>query len=157
MLVKQGREFLFLSIIKNVKHLFIYKTFIMETIISRRSWLNYVALLLLLPAIWFFGINLLNEAGIHEPYNASEPVLESLGIRKTPGWNINLLILLGPIIALLLAAMQVLHIESHFSKEQFQFSITIRRKWFPLSIVFVSVLMLTALFTYLVGENLIIL
>lgn len=126
----------------------------METISSRRNWLNFLALLLVLPSAWFFCINILNEAGINGLYNASQPVLESLGIREQFGWNINLLIVFGPVIALLLSALQVLHIEWNFSKEQFQFTITIRRKWFPLFIAFLSVLLLTALFIYLAGENL---
>ncbi|MBC7874221.1 MAG: hypothetical protein H7Y01_09510 [Ferruginibacter sp.] len=126
----------------------------METITSRRNWLNFVALLLVVPCAWFFCVNILNEAGINGPYNVSQPVLESLGIREQFGWNFNLLILFGPVIALLLSGLQVLHIEWNFSKEQFQFNITIRRKWFPLFIAFLSVLMLTVLFIYLAGENL---
>ena len=126
----------------------------MEAITSRRNWLNFVALLLVLPSVWFFCINILNEAGINGPYNASQPVLESLGIREQFVWNINLLIVFGPVIALLLSALQTLHIEWNSSKEQFQFTITIRRKWFPLFIAFLSVLMLTALFIYQAAENL---
>jgi hypothetical protein len=126
----------------------------MKTISSRRNWLNFAALLLVLPSIWFFCINIMNEAGINGPYNASQPALESLGIREQFGWNINLLIVFGPVIALLLSALQVLHIEWSFSREQFQFTITIRRKWFPLFIAFLSILQLTALFIYLAGENL---
>ena len=128
----------------------------METISFRRNWLNFVALILVLPSACFFCINILNETGINGPYNTSQPVLESLGIREQFGWNINLLIVFGPVIALLLSSLQVLHIEWNFSKEQFQFNITIRRKWFPLFITFLSVLMLIALFMYLAGENLVI-
>lgn len=125
----------------------------METITSRRSWLTFLSLLLVLPSAWFFCINILNETGVSGPYNASQPLLESLGINETLGWNINLLILLGPVIAVLLSAIQVLHVEWHFSKEQFQFNITIRRKWLPLFIVFLSGLILATLFVYLIGEN----
>lgn len=125
----------------------------MEITSSRHNWLNFAALLLVLPAAWFIGINFLNEAGIRGPYNASQPVLESLGIKEQVGSNINLLILLGPVIALLLSAIRVLHIDWRFSKEQFQFNIAIRRKWFPLFIVFLSGLILVTLFVYLVGEN----
>ncbi len=125
----------------------------METIISRRNWLNFVALLLVLPSVCFFCINLMNEAGINGPYKASEPVLESFGIREKLGWNINLLIVFGPVIALLLSALQVLHIEWGFTKEQLKFIITIRRKWFPIFIAFLSVFILAALTIYLVEEN----
>lgn len=125
----------------------------METITSRRNWLNVLSLLLILPSAWFFCINLLNETGISGPYNATQPILENLGINKTLGWNINLLLLLGPVIALLFSAIQVLNIEWHFSKAQFQFNITIRRKGVPLFIVFLSGLILATLVVYLVAEN----
>ncbi len=128
----------------------------METITSRRNWLSTIALLLVLPSTWFIFINILNEAGSSGLYNASEPVLERLGIKENLGWNINLLILFGPILALMLAALQVLHMEWHSSKEEFEFNITIRRKWFPLFIAFLSGLILATLFIYLAGENLVI-
>ena len=128
----------------------------METNIRRHTWLNLLSLFLVLPATWFICINMLNEVGIRGLYNSSQPALESMGIKESLGWNINLLILFGPVIALLLSALQVLHMEWHSSKEQFQFSITIRRKWFPLFITFLSGLMLVALFIYLAVENLVI-
>ncbi len=128
----------------------------METITSRRNWFSTIALLLVLPSAWFIFINLLNEAGISGLYNASQPVLERMGIKENLGWNINLLIVFGPILALPLAAFSVLHIEWHFSKEQFQFNITIRKKWFSLFIVFLSGSILATLFIYLAGENLVI-
>jgi hypothetical protein len=125
----------------------------MESITLHRYGLNFIALLLLLPSAWLIGVNLLNEAGIDGPYNSSYPFFKSLGIQEQIGWNINLLIVCGPVIALLLAASQVLHINRHFSKEQFQFNIFVKRKWLPLFITFFSGLILAILFFYLVGEN----
>ena len=125
----------------------------METISSRRNWLNFAGLVLVLPSACFFCINMLNEAGVDGPYNASQPVLESLGIREQFGWNINLLVLFGPILALVISLFQVLGIEWHFTKEQFDLRITIQRKWFPLMIAFISGLVLATLFIYLWGEN----
>lgn len=125
----------------------------MEAITLRRYWLNFIPLLLLLPSAWFIGVNMLNEAGIDGPYNLSYPFFERLGIQERLGWNINLLIVCGPFIALLLSASQVLHIEWHFSKEQFQFNIFVKRKWLPLFITFFSGLIIAILFFYLAGEN----
>lgn len=125
----------------------------MTTIISRHKWQNIAALLLLLPSAWFIGINILDELGISGPYYASEPILENWGIGKSLGWNINGVIVCGPFIALFLSALQVLHIKWNFSKEEFQFNIHIRRKWFPLFIAFVSCLLLTTIFIYAVVEN----
>jgi hypothetical protein len=126
----------------------------MQTTIFRRNWLNYAALLLVLPAAWFISINFLDELGVHGPYNTSQPVLVTLGIQETLGWNINLLILFGPVIAWLISAWQVLHMDWLSSKEQFQFHVTVRRKWLPLFISFLSSLLLAILFFYMAGENL---
>ena len=126
----------------------------METITSRRNWLNMIALLLVLPSAWFIGINILNEAGISGLYNASQPVLERMGIKENLGWNINLLILFGPLIAFLLTVFQTLKIKGQFSKEQFEFHFTIRKKWFPLMVALLSGGLLLILFVYLAGENL---
>jgi hypothetical protein len=125
----------------------------MQTTTSRRYWLSFAALLLVLPSAWFFCINLLNEAGISGPYNVSQPVFESLGIKESPGWNINLLILLGPVIALLLSVFQVLIVEWHFTKEQLRFNIILRKKWLPIIVAGLSLLLLAAVFMYILGEN----
>ena len=137
------------------KYLIIHKVFIMETINHRYHWLNAASLMLLFPAAYFIAISVLKYGlGITAPFDASYPMLEKMGIRENLGWNINLLILFGPVISLLLSASQILHIEWYFSKDQLQFSMTIRRKWFPLFTVFLDGLILATLFTYLVGENL---
>ena len=125
----------------------------MQTTTSRRYWLSFTALLLVLPSAWFFCINLLNEAGISGPYNVSQPVFESLGIKESLGWNINLLILLGPVIALLLSLFQVLVVEWHFTKEQLRLTIILRKKWLPIIVAGLSLLLLATMFLYLLGEN----
>jgi hypothetical protein len=125
----------------------------METITSHRDWLSYVALLLVLPSAWFIGINILNETGISGLYNASQPVLERMGINDNLGWNINLMIVFGPMIALLLTLSQVLKINWQFSKVQFGFHFSIRKKWFPLMVAVFSGGLLLTLFIYLLGEN----
>ena len=129
----------------------------METTTRRHIWLNTAAILLLFPAVYVIVISLLKYGlGIDGPFDSSAPFLESIGIKDPVGFNINLLILFGPVIALLPAALQVLQMDWHSSKEQFQFNITIRRKWFPLFIIFLSGLILATLFIYLAGENLVI-
>jgi len=126
----------------------------METITSRRNWPNMIALVLVLPSAWFIGINLLNEAGSSFLYNASQPFLERMGINENLGWNINLLIVSGPLIAFLLTIFQVLKITGQFSKEQFEFHFSIRKKWFPLLLAVLSGGLLLILIIYLAGENL---
>ena len=125
----------------------------METT-HRYRWLNIVALLLVLPAFYFIITSVLKYGlGIDGPFDAIAPFLERKGINETIGWNINLLIVLGPLIALTISLLQLLGIDWNFSREQFNFRITIQRKWMPMSIVFVSGLVLATLFIYLLREN----
>lgn len=129
----------------------------METIQYRYKLLNITALMLLFPAVYFILISVLKYGlGINGPFNASEPTLEWLGIKESLGWNINLLILFGPVLAFLVAAWQVLRIKLASSKEQVEWHMTIRKRRLPLFIMFLSALVLGSLFVYLVGENLII-
>lgn len=119
----------------------------------RFNWLSGAALLLALPTGYFILINLLNEIGIAGPYNASQPLLENLGIKQSLGWNINLLIALGPVIALAISLFQVLKIKFHFSKEQIDFSAQLQLKWFSLLVAALSTGLLAILFIYLFAEN----
>ncbi len=125
----------------------------MKQIVKQR-WITWTALLLALPAAYFILINILKEVfGVTGLYDATEPLLQRLGIRESLGWNINLLILLGPVAACLLTIFQVLKIKWQFTKEQFEFHFAIRKHWFPLLIAAFSVSLLAVLFLYLVGEN----
>jgi len=126
----------------------------MVTTTSRHSWLNAISLLLVFPAAYVIFISVLKYGlGIHDPFDASSPLLERMGIKESLGWNINLLILLSPVTAILLCAIQIIHIEWQITKEQFRFIITIHRKWVPISIAFFSGLVLATLFVYMLGEN----
>ncbi len=120
----------------------------------KQKWTTWAALMLALPTACFIGINILKEVfGINGPYDAIDPWLQTMGIRQSLGWNINLLILLGPIAACLLTIFQVLKINWQFTKEQFEFHFAVRKRWFPLLIAAFSVSLLAVLFLYLVTEN----
>jgi hypothetical protein len=119
----------------------------------RINWLSATALLLALPAAYFILINVLNEMGVAGPYNISQPLLENLGIKQSLGWNINLLIALGPAIALTISLFQILKIKFHFSKEQIDFNAQIKLKWLPLLVAALSAGLLAILFIYLFAEN----
>jgi len=127
----------------------------METNIRRYTWLNVISLLLALPTAYFIMISVLKYGlNIDGPFDNATPFLERMGIKKNLGWNINLLILFGPLIAFLLTIFQTLKINWQFSKEQFEFHFTIRKKWFPLILAILSGGLLLILFIYLAGENL---
>jgi hypothetical protein len=126
----------------------------METIYRRNAWLNVIPLFLALPTAYFILISILKYTlNVPGPFDNATPFLERMGIKESIGWNINLLILFGPLIAFLITIFRVLRINWQFSKEQFDFHIAIRKKWFPLFILVFSGFILLTLFIYLVGEN----
>lgn len=129
----------------------------METNIRRRTWLNVLSLLLALPTAYFITISLLKYVfNVDGPFDNATPFLERMGIKENLGWNINLLIIFGPLIAFLVTIFQVLKINWQFSKEQFEFHFTVSKKWFPLMVAVLSGGLLLTLCIYLLGENLVI-
>ena len=111
----------------------------MEKNIRRHTWLNMFSLLLALPTACFITISILKYGlNIDAPFDNATPFLERMGIKENLGWNINLLILFGPLIAFLLTIFQTLRINWQFSKEQFEFHFTLRKKWFPLLVAVLS-------------------
>ena len=126
----------------------------METTFHRYKWLNVLSLLLALPTAFFISISVLKYVfNVDGPFDNATTFLERMGIKESIGWNINLLILFGPLIAFLITIFQVLKINWQFAKEQFEFHFTIRKKWFPLMVAILSGGILLILFFYLVGEN----
>jgi len=93
----------------------------------RINWLSATALLLALPTAYFILISVLKYMfGVDGPFDSMQPTLEQLGIKESLGLNINLLILFGPVIALIIAAAQVLKIQFQFTKDQFDFHIQVK-------------------------------
>ncbi|HYJ38236.1 MAG TPA: hypothetical protein VEV87_06450 [Chitinophagaceae bacterium] len=112
-----------------------------------------IGCLLAIPAAYFLLINILNEIGLPGLYNLSEPLLESLGLSKGIGLNINLLIVFGPLIALLLNVTSVMKVDWEGSGTELKFHINILKKWSNWIIIGLSGLCLLILFFYLLGEN----
>jgi hypothetical protein len=125
----------------------------MKSATIKNKMLTVLALLLVIPAAYFILVNVLNELGIAGPYNAVAPLVERMGGREPLGWNINLLIAFGPVVAFLLAILQVLKIEWEFTREDFRFHFTIRKRWFPILTGAFSLSLLAILSIYLFGEN----
>ena len=109
--------------------------------------------MLALPTAYFITINILKGFGINGPYNAAEPLLERAGIKESMGWNINLLILFGPVLAIALTIFQVLKFQLHFTKQNFQFYLSVQKRWFHLLVAAFSAGLLAILFLYMFGEN----
>lgn len=111
-------------------------------------------LLLAVPTAWFILVNLLKfEWNSPYLYDAIEPTLNKLGLKESLGWNINLLILFGPVLALLLNLLSVLRIRIQWKGDFFNCQLSIKKSWLNLTIILISASLLMALFAYLVGEN----
>ena len=121
---------------------------------SRSYWLTIAGFVLALPAAIFICFSLLKfNWSVDGPYDAISPLLEDTGISEPPGWNVNLLILLGPIVGFLCVLSQLLKIDWKNNKDVFQFNILIMKKWFAILVAVFSVGIISFLFLYAVGEN----
>ena len=119
-----------------------------------RKWAVAFGMLLALPAAYFILISLLKYAfGIPWLFDAAQPFLERLGIKEALGFNINLVILFGPLIALLLNLFAVLKIDLYNDKENFSIKFSIRKHWWNMMLVIFSGILLAVLFVYALGEN----
>jgi len=124
-----------------------------QSFISYRT-AAWAGLLLSLPTAYFFLISILKfELNTPGLYDAIEPSLQSLGLREDFGWNINLLILFGPVLALLLNVFSVLHIRFETTKEKIDCRVSINKSWKNLAVVLLSGIVLLILFAYLFVEN----
>ena len=109
--------------------------------------------LLSAPSAYFLLINLLNEIGLPGLYNFSEPFLVSLGIKESLGFNINLLIAFGPLVAILLNITSVVSLQWEATKADMKLTFHVLKKWSNWTLIFISGLCLLILFLYLIGEN----
>ena len=120
----------------------------------RINWLSTVALLLALPTAYFILISVLKYVfGIDGPFDAMRPLLEQWGIKESLGFNLNLLIVFGPIIAIAICLLQFVRLKVDFNREQFDFHIQVKKHWFPIAVAAFSAGLLAILFWYVVGEN----
>lgn len=119
-----------------------------------RKWAMALGALLAFPTAYLIFISLLKYGlGLPNLFDATQPLLERLGIKESLGWNINLLILFGPFIALIINLFSVLRIEWLNEKEIFSFKVSIEKHRWNMVLVFFSALLLAVLFFYAIGEN----
>ena len=126
----------------------------MKHTISKSNLVTTLGLILAIPTAYFIFISVLKyQFGINNPFDILQPSLERMGIKNAIGWNINLLILFGPVLAFLLTVFQVLRINWEFTQQEFQFQFTIHKKWFPILVAAFSLGILAVLFAYGFAEN----
>lgn len=122
--------------------------------ISKNKLIFFVGLLLSFPTAYFILISVLKyEMGYDYLFDSIRPTLESLGIKESFGWNINLLILFGPVLALILNMLHVLSIHFEFSKQKIDCQLSIIKSWWNLAVVLLSGGVLFILSAYLFLEN----
>ena len=120
----------------------------------RNNLYSALGLLLSGPAVYFIFISIMKYwFGSNYLFDAAQPALERMGIKESLGWNINLLILFGPVLALLLNLFSVLKISFQFTKEKIDCHLSVRKSWWNLAVVIISGGALLVLFAYLLGEN----
>jgi hypothetical protein len=125
----------------------------MQQSINRR-WALVTGALLAFPTAYFILISLL-KYGLDLPYlfDSAQPLLETLGIKESLGFNINLLILFGPLIALGLNLLAVVKIDWYNQRDNFSVKFSIQKHWWNMVVVIVSGILLAVLFVYAIGEN----
>jgi len=125
----------------------------MRTQILKPTASAVIGLVLSSPAAYFFLVNILNDMGLPGLYSAFEPLFRSMGSNEGLGFNLNLLIAFGPLIALLLNVNSVLSLNWASSKTDIKLDIQIEKRWSNWMIISLAGLCLLVLFFYLIGEN----
>ena len=125
------------------------------TINSRQHLAAFFAgLLLAFPTFYFILISIL-KFELNQPYlyDSISGLLNQWGLQESPGWNVNLFILSGPVLAVLLNFGVILRIHFDNSKDQFDCRFTISKNWWNLAVVFCGLFICAFLGLFLIGEN----
>ena len=113
-----------------------------------------VGTLFAFPTVYFIFISLLKYVlGAPYLFDTAEPLLERLGIKESLGWNMNLLILFGPLIAMFINLLSVLRIDWYNARDAFSFKVSIEKLWWNMLLIVLSGILLATLFIYAMGEN----
>ncbi len=109
--------------------------------------------LLVIPSLYFILSALLNyEFGIPGLWSSIESIFEKPE-NKHLGLNINLLILFGPLVAILINLTQVMNVAFKKDVSSFNFEVEIKRYSYNWIVIVAGLFCLAAIFLYLLGEN----
>ena len=110
--------------------------------------------LLAFPSAYLIFISLIKyNIGMPYLFDTSQPLFEKLGSKEPLGFNINLLILFGPLIAMILNLFALLKMEWINAGDYFSVNFSIQKHWWNILIVIFSGILLAGLFVYAIGEN----
>lgn len=125
---------------------------------SRRATL--LAYLLSLPTATFLLLTILKyQWGLEQPFDRIYPLLQNLGLQEALGWNINLLLVGGPLASITLSLLQVLSLS--FKKSVGEnggdpvtvISLCIRRHSHAWTAAGTATILILVLALYFLGEN----
>ncbi len=126
----------------------------MKTQILKPDLSAAIGLFLTAPTACFILISFLKYVlGLPALFDAAAPILEAGGIKETIGWNSNLLLLLGPLVALLLNLGAVLELNWNVTLYEANIHLTFHRHIKNWLVIGLSGLCLLTLFVYAIGEN----
>ena len=126
----------------------------MKTPLLQTRWTFFAGALLAFPAAYFVSSAIMNYGlGIDWLWKPIEPIFEKPANQHF-GWNINMLIILGPIVAVLINTLSLAFIRFGKADDYFKFEIFIRRNWLNLAVIIIAGGSLLIMSIYLFFENL---
>ena len=118
------------------------------------KWALIFSVIITVPILFVISISLLKYGfGVNRPFDTAQPLLEKWGIKESIGFNINAVILFGPILAIILNALSLVQYKLKLTGEYYELLISVKRYWWNIILAAVAGICLAALFIYLLGEN----
>jgi hypothetical protein len=125
----------------------------MKTQITHHRVASIAGTLLVFPAVYFVSASILYlNWGLPGLWNLADPSLVNLSNGQI-GWNINLLILVGPMLALVWNTFSLVQINWNNSNEQLQLSFRVHKHWSNIYVAIVSLVVLASIFVYVSGQG----
>jgi hypothetical protein len=117
-------------------------------------WSFWVGALLTVPAFYFLLASLLKYVlGMPLLFDALQPSFERWGSAEPLGWNINAIMIFGPLIAIGLNVFAVVHADFRKESDYLQVHIRFFRNWWNWAIVLLNAFVLGSFFLYALAEN----
>jgi hypothetical protein len=113
-----------------------------------------IGLFLTAPTAYFIFVSFLKYVfGLPALFDAIEPLLNSMGAKETLGWNINLLILFGPLLAFVVNVTSILSFHWNKDEDVIHIHVSILKRIMNWVVIGISAGSLALLFLYALGEN----
>lgn len=118
------------------------------------NWAFTLGAILTFPIVFVIGASLMKYGmGINQPFDTVQPLLEKWGIKERFGWNVNAVILFGPILAIVLNFFSLVKLRVKQVDDYYELWICVKRYWWNILLVLAAGVMLGILFLYMLGEN----